>query len=213
MARVDGCRRGGSAVSPQRHPGILIACDGTRGSDVRDDVARLLRYLRGHGVAGAVSRWDGSGLFEELQVSKRRRRRLSPRSLLLLYAADMAFRVRWEIEPAIAQGRVVIAAPYVATAVALGAAAGLSPRWVEAILRFAPQPAVSVCVRERKQASGWTAKPLSGFAEFCATTLGGGSQRPDATVIRRSMISSLDALVNRRRAVRLDRHIVGRVLP
>ena len=40
--------------------------------------------------------------------------------LLLLYAADLAFRLRWEIRPALAEGYTVVAAPYVETAVAFG---------------------------------------------------------------------------------------------
>ena len=49
----------------------------------------------------------------------------SARTLLLLYAADLAFRLRWEIRPALAAGRTVVAAPYVDTAVAFGRAAGV----------------------------------------------------------------------------------------
>ena len=41
-----------------------------------------------------------------------------PRTLLLLYAADLAFRLRWEIRPALAEGHTVIAAPYLDTAFA-----------------------------------------------------------------------------------------------
>jgi len=200
-------------VRPKPRPGVLVACDGTRGPDVRDDVLRLLRSLRGQDVSGAVSRWDASGLFEELQVAKRRRRRLSPRTLLLLYAADLAFRVRWEIEPGLAQGRIVVAAPYIATAVAFGAAAGLPRRWVDDVLRFAPTPAVSVCARERKKASGWTAKPLSGFVEFCVATLEAGNPDLDARVYRLPMIKALDAAVSRRHAFRIDRQIVRRIVP
>ena len=48
----------------------------------------------------------------------------SARTLLLLYAADLAFRLRWQIRPALAEGRTVVAAPYVDTAVAFGRAAG-----------------------------------------------------------------------------------------
>ena len=200
-------------MSQKARPGVLVACDGTRAQDLRDDLTRLLRALRGHDVRGVISRWDASGLFQELQVSKRRRRRLSPRALILLYAADLAFRLRWEIEPAMAQGRLVIAAPYTATAVAFGAAVGLPRRWVEGVLRFAPRPTVSVCVRERKRSSAWTAKPQSGFAEFGAATLDTGNPRLDVRTLRRPMIITLDALVDHRRAVRVDRQIVGRIIP
>jgi hypothetical protein len=200
-------------VSPKPRPGMLIACDGTRAPDLREAVLRLQRELRRQGLAGAASRWDASGLFEELQVSKRRHRRLSPRALLLLYAADLAFRVRWEIEPALKQGRIVIAAPYISTAVAFGAAVGLPRRWVETVLRFAPAPALSVCAGERKKSSGWTGKPLSGFGEFSAATLDAGNPDLDAHAYRRPMTDALDALVHRRRAARVDRRLIRRIVP
>jgi hypothetical protein len=67
----------------------------------------------------------------------------SARTLLLLYAADLAFRLRWEIRPALAEGRVVVAAPYVDTAVALGRAAGLPSGWLTNLFGFAPPAADS----------------------------------------------------------------------
>ncbi len=69
---------------------------------------------------------------------------------MLLYAADLAFRVRWQIEPALAAGKTVIAAPYVETALALGRAAGLNEEWVAELLRFAPKAAASESVKNRR---------------------------------------------------------------
>ena len=59
-------------------------------------------------------------------LGKRKHRTASPRTLLLLYAADLAFRLRWEIRPALDAGQTVIAAPYLDTAFAFGRACGLS---------------------------------------------------------------------------------------
>ena len=42
-----------------------------------------------------------------------------PRTLILLYAADLAFRLRWQIRPVLEEGTHVIAAPYLETVVAL----------------------------------------------------------------------------------------------
>ena len=47
------------------------------------------------------------------------------RTLALVYAADLAFRLRWEIRPVLDAGGVVVASPYVETAVAFGV--GLRP--------------------------------------------------------------------------------------
>jgi hypothetical protein len=81
--------------------------------------------------------------------------------LLLLYAADLAFRLRWEIRPALAKGRIVIAAPYIETAVAFGRAAGVPGGWVRNLFAFAP-PAV-----ESRRVDAASARTYAqGFVEF-----------------------------------------------
>ena len=117
----------------------LIAVDGVCAPAVLA-ASKSLR-ARGHKGAG-ISEWDASGVFGEL-ADIDEHRAPSPRVLLLLYATDLAFRLRWEIEPALAEGRVVIAAPYVATAVAFGRAAGLRGSWLNNLFVFAPPAAES----------------------------------------------------------------------
>lgn len=89
---------------------------------------------------GGISKWDASGVFQELAVADEAAGAPSARTLLLLYAADLAFRLRWQIRPALAEGRTVIAAPYVATAMAFGRAAGLNSSWLMNLFKFAPRP-------------------------------------------------------------------------
>jgi hypothetical protein len=113
----------------------LIAIDGVQ-------AAAVLAEARGAlGVAsrGGISKWDASGVFQELAVADETAGAASARTLLLLYAADLAFRLRWQIRPALAEGRTVVAAPYVDTAVAFGRAAGLKPAWLTNLFRFAPR--------------------------------------------------------------------------
>src|SRR5207247_852286 len=107
---------------------------------------------------GGISRWDASGVFQDLAVADAEAGAPSARTLLLLYAADLAFRLRWEIRPALAEGRVVAAAPYVATAIAFGRAAGLPPGWLKDLFRFAPRAA------EARYVDGTDAR--SGFIGF-----------------------------------------------
>jgi hypothetical protein len=115
--------------------GRLIAIDGLDLHAVRVAARETVRRI-GAAHCG-VSHWDASGVFHELDLVHGP---ASPRTLLLLYAADLAFRVRWEIAPALAEGQSVIAAPYVATAMAFGRAAGLERSWLANLLRFAPRP-------------------------------------------------------------------------
>ena len=120
----------------------LISVDGASGSAIaaaaRSALASIDKPLR-----GGVSSWDASGLFQDLVVADEGAGRASVRTLLLLYAADLAFRLRWEIRPTLAEGRTVVAAPYVATAIALGRAAGLPGGWLTNLFRFAPRPTQS----------------------------------------------------------------------
>jgi thymidylate kinase len=114
--------------------GRLVAIDGIEQSALRA-AAREAVHEIGTAHAG-VSYWDASGVFHELALVEGA---ASPRTLLLLYAADLAFRVRWEIAPALAEGRTVVAAPYVATATAFGRAVGLPAAWLANLLQFAPR--------------------------------------------------------------------------
>jgi thymidylate kinase len=140
----------------------LIAVDGANG---RALLTTALQTAKRHGFAHSVSRWDASGLFEQLVANGDDISTTSPRLLLLLYAADLAFRLRWEIEPALAEGRQVVAAPYVETAVAFGRACKLPEKWLKALFRFARKPSERHVVRARPA----RARAAAGFIEFgCA---------------------------------------------
>ena len=139
----------------------LIAVDGTNGRALLASAQRMAP--RGGNIKG-VSRWDASGLFEQLLVAEGVAA-ASPRTLLLLYAADLAFRLRWEIEPALLDGHHVVAAPYVDTAVAFGRASGLPLKWLDNLFRFARRPS------ERHIVTAQPGRPraMDGFVEFgCA---------------------------------------------
>lgn len=149
----------------------LVAIDGSRGKDVAAAAEALAARLRDREVPCGVSRWDASGLFTDLAAAEPGQGLVAPRVLALVYAADLAFRLRWEIRPALAAGAVVIAAPYVETAVAVGMANGLDERWLRDVLRFAIAPGERALARERKTGRGWKRKPSRGYAEFCAALL------------------------------------------
>jgi hypothetical protein len=152
-------------------PGRLIAVDGSRGADVAAEATRVAERLRARGVDCAISRWDASGLFGELLVADPEVLVVSPRMLTLLYAADLVFRLRWEIQPALAAGRVIIASPFVHSAVAVGVGVGVPAEWVADVLRFAPAPDALRLTRERKRGRGWRADPTRGYGECCAALL------------------------------------------
>jgi hypothetical protein len=159
-------------------PGRLVAVDGVNDRAVR----RLAKSLaRGHRSARAgISRWDASGIFDDLDVAEWDAGTPSARTLLLLYAADLAFRLRWEIRPAVAEGRLVIAAPYVATAIAVGRAAGLETDWLADLFQFAPAADQSHHV---KTAAARKVSERRGFVEFACRTLAEPTHRPSRAVL------------------------------
>ena len=166
--------------------GRLIAVDGVDAAAVlaaaRDALARETR--------GGISRWDASGVFQDLGVADAAAGAPSARTLLLLYAADLAFRLRWQIRPALADGRTVVAAPYVDTATAFGRAAGLPAGWIANLFRFAPRP------RERRfvprSRRGRSKASSDGFVGFSCDRMAAG--RADERARRRLIAGTDDYL-------------------
>lgn len=171
--------------------GRLIAVDGTRGADLRKSARALRQRLVSRKIPVGISWWDASGAFFEMGLGKRKHRVASPRTLVLLYAADLLFRLRWEIRPALAEGQTVIAAPYLETAVAFGRACGLPRRWLDTLFGFAPRPDACRLVEERKKAAGWKGSAQAGFAEFSIAALEAASPSFDAVRVRRETIALL----------------------
>jgi hypothetical protein len=153
-----------------KYPGRLISIDGSRGNDVTRAAVDAAEALRRDGVESAISRWDASGLFADLAAAGGDSN-LSIRTLSLVFAADLAFRLRWEIRPVLEAGGVVIAAPYVDTAIAFGAAYGLDDEWLRSLLRFAQPADIRGRARERKIDRPWKQRADRGYAEFGALML------------------------------------------
>lgn len=171
--------------------GRLIAIEGAVGKDVAEAATSLYDSLTERHVSAGVSRWDASGLFTDVVSAPAAQRDLSPRTLMLLYAADLAFRIRWEIAPALEQGLVVIAAPYVTTAISFGLATGLSHDWLRTLFRFAPHISRTIVLRDRKPQQAWKRKPDRGFAECCTTLL---QSTPEGFKRRKARTAMVDAL-------------------
>jgi len=142
----------------------LVSVDGVDASAVIAAARRAIDRPR----RGGVSHWDASGIFQDLCVADAAAGAPSARTLLLLYAADLAFRLRWEIRPALAAGRTVVAAPYVDTAVAFGRAAGVPAGWLTNLFRFAPPAAERRFVTAVRGASA-----VDGFVGFACQRVHG----------------------------------------
>ena len=170
----------GTRLSPKSATatGTLIAIEGlgdqalvkTAKAEL-DDVPRAMR--------GGCSVWDASGIFGDLVIAADDAGHASARTLLLLYAADLAFRLRWEIRPALIKHRVVAAAPYVGTAMAFGRAAGIEAEWLKNLFLFAPRPN-----RIKTVPAARGARDRSGFVEFVCERLAAHPDGPTRRELR-----------------------------
>ena len=171
----------------------LTAIDGVNDLAVMA-MAKSLATAAGRGPLG-ISQWDASGIFGEVVMAEDAAGRPSARTLLLLYAADLAFRLRWEIRPALDEGLSVVAVPYVDTAIAFGRAAGLDPRWLADMFRFAPPPG------ERRLVTAAAADAISerrGFVEFGCQLIDTSHAGPPRRLLIRRTSSYLRSMARRR---------------
>ena len=174
-----------------KYPGRLIAVDGSRGKDVAVAARDVVAALKRDGIACAVSRWDASGLFTDLAAGAGDRD-VSIRTLSLVYAADLAFRLRWEIRPVLESGGVVVAASYLDTATAFGATCGLDEEWLRRLLSFAPAPDFRGLAQERKSHQRWKRRTDRGYPEYGAIMLESGASKRFSKEARQRMIAALD---------------------
>jgi len=175
----------------------MIALEGVRGKDL-EKAARELARVSGDGRDGAgFSRWDASNTFYELSLGKAKKHSPTPRTLVLLYVSDLLFRLRWEIKPALAEGRTVIVAPYVETAIGFGLAAGLPKEWLVELFNFAPKQAAVYCLKEKarsKAGKGKDGKPVVGFIEFCGKCLSATSPDWNVDELRAEILAHFNDL-------------------
>jgi hypothetical protein len=174
------------------YAGRLIAIDGSRGKDVAGAASAIADALKAEGAECVISRWDASGLFTELAAGATAGTGVSIRSLTLVYAADLAFRLRWEIDPVLESGGIVIAASFVDTAAAYGASCGLDEEWIRQLLRFAPNATIYGRTKERKTNRPWKRKLHRDYCEFGAAMLDVSAPKRASHAARRVMMSMLD---------------------
>ena len=174
--------------------GRLIALEGSGGRSMAVAARLLQRSLRGDGGAAGISKWDASGIFFDILQGPRDLPGASPRTLALLYACDLAFRLRWEIRPALEEGMTVIAAPYVDSAIAVGRSAGLPRVWLRELLEFAPAADASYRVPEDSIPASARPKPSESFLEFCFVQLRRGTGSWNTEELRRAFLDQLKSL-------------------
>ncbi len=171
---------GGWASIVKKAGGRLIALDGINGGAL-DAAARALGNEH-RDERSCVSVWYASAIFNEVLLATVGAGDPSARTLILLYASDLAYRINAEVRPALEAGRLVIAAPYVDTAIAFGYAAGLEDTWVAEVLGFAPPPDSREIV-DSPRSGGLDTK---GFVEFCGRQLHGDNDKARLDLLKQA---------------------------
>jgi hypothetical protein len=175
--------------------GSLIALEGSGGRSMAVACRQMERTLRqGNPPTAGVSSWDASAIFFQIREGARGIPGPPARALILLYAADLAFRLRWQIRPALEEGLHVVAAPYLETAVAFGHSAGLSRQWLKAVFAFAPQPDACYRVPESTIPVNRRGTPADSFLEFCFAQLRNSPGIWEIEEIRQNFERYLDRL-------------------
>ena len=126
-------------------PGRFIVLEGIDGSGTTTQAARLAASLRdaGHAVVATREPSDGPIGVVLRQALTRRLVGLSDRVLALLFAADRLDHLASVVEPALAEGKVVVSDRYVLSSLAYQGMR-LPLAWVEALNAAARPPDVTV---------------------------------------------------------------------
>lgn len=202
-------RRGPAGQPPPA--GLLIALDGTGGSELDQAARKVVKQVEGKPAAG-LSRFDSSNTFFELRMAKGKRGYAPPQTLVLLYASDLLFRLRWEIRPALAEGRTVVAAPYVQTVIGFGVAAGLPRDWLEELFAFAPAPDIALRLKEKRRVKEKASKGSGGYLDFCCWNLTGISPKWTAPELRCRVLAHLDELEGQEKLQKLGKKLSKKLL-
>jgi dTMP kinase len=109
--------------------GLLIAFEGPDGSGKTTQRKLFKSWLQDMDAEVVVTKWNSSPLFKPLIKSAKAARLLAPPSYALLHAADFWHRYETIIEPALIEGKHVLADRYIFTGIARDAARGMHRDW------------------------------------------------------------------------------------
>ena len=194
-------------MAKREGPPCLIALEGN-GPPLGTAARELLRALKRGKRVGGISKWDASGIFYEIQRGDMDLPAPSARTLLLLYSADLVFRLRWEVQPFLDESKCVIVAPYVQTAMAFGKASGLPGKWMRELFSFAPEPDASYRIPDVSGVAAWHGKASAGFLEFCCSAVPHAS-RANAHETRARAKAYLDSIGKRSGAAALTPEVLA----
>jgi dTMP kinase len=134
------------ATTLQEHSrGFFIVLEGGDGAGKTIQAKLLCSALRRRGYKiHATAEPSKSNVGGLIRRSVLHRRKISPESEALLFAADRFLHLESEIRPALSTGRTVVCDRYVYASFAYQGAQGVDREWLRAINRFAEKPDLAI---------------------------------------------------------------------
>src|SRR3954462_5760028 len=120
--------------------GRLIVIEGTDGSGRSTQAFMLRQWLEVQGYAVLDTGWTRSKLIGQAITDAKMGHSLHQLTYCLMYATDLADRLEYQILPALRSGFILLADPYIYTAIARGIARGADKEWLHDLYGFAIQP-------------------------------------------------------------------------
>jgi dTMP kinase len=128
-------------LSSGQYSGLLIAFEGADGSGKTTQRKLFKSWLRHRQEDVVVTKWNSSPMFQPIIKQRKLARSLDPVTYAVLHAADFWQRYNSVIQPALFDGKVVLADRYVFTGLARDAARGIQKSsWVRDLYNAARQP-------------------------------------------------------------------------
>lgn len=126
--------------------GMLIAFEGIDGAGLTTQASLLEKYLRGRGYSTLLTKEPTGGLVGGLvRACLRGEWRTSARALQLLFTADRAHHLEFEIAPALDSGRIVICDRYMFSTIAYGSIE-LEYEWLKQLNSKFPVPNLTLVI-------------------------------------------------------------------
>jgi dTMP kinase len=120
--------------------GKLIVIEGTDGVGRSTQAFMLKEWLEVQGYAVLETGWTRSKLVGQTITDAKAGHSLHRLTYCLMYAADLADRMEYQIIPALKSGFIVLADRYIYTAIARGISRGAEKDWLRDLYGFAVAP-------------------------------------------------------------------------
>lgn len=129
--------------------GRLVVVTGIDGCGKTTQVERLATWLEANGHPVASGGWrmkevEGQFIGDLVQRISKADLALPPETTVLLFAANLSYRVTSKVRPALEEGRTFVEDDFAYKMMARAHAYGLPSPWIESVFRFMPEPDVTV---------------------------------------------------------------------